>query len=868
MASSSRWTGLCASLWRFSGALALAATLVACSGGGDGTDGQDAAGGTDVASTDATGETIADVPSTDAPGPLDVPPGDGLPSDAPPPDVPPADVPPPDVPPADVPPADVPADVAPTDPCDPNRCTEAHRAVCDASDAAPGGYTCSCDLGYVEDENGDCVEDTESCTGAGDCDDGRFCNGAETCSPGAEGAAPNGCFAGQPPAIDDGDPCTADTCVEDADAVVHEALRCPSNAHCDPAQAECVCDAGFQMNEVGLCRACEVDPQEDNDSPATAKPAAQARGMRLSVDPADVDWYVIEACAGGTVSIEIYFDNQTGDINGYLYLIDGETLVASGTSTSADEAFSWVSDVDGDILLKVALDGGSCNLYSMNYTVTGCATCLDDLKEPNDDRASATEVGDAVGQTLVLGTGSPDWFHIDSCLDQQLRFGVRYDTTAGDVNVRLLPWDSDSSMAPAIFVDGGKEIAWTVNREGDYYFVVEAADDFTCLPYEVTLERSGCGAGDCESDALEDNDTPATAAALTGAAGLDLGVTAADPDWFTVDLCAGENITITPAPLTEPMTASQIRVAAMSADGGTVWSEGTAADITSARYTALVDEPLLVRVTTTAAECEPYRLEVNRSGCLACTDDANEDDDDVDSARPLAVDGEAPGMLCGHDEDWFVVTLCEGSSPRLSVYAGAGQGVVATDLLAADGVTVVGGVASGEGGAEIRLWGLEGGTYYVRHRLLADDGDPGLDYTLVLEEVCCPPDVAEPNDEPAAAVVPTAELSTAGFSVAPGAEDWFQIATCPDTTNDIEILYNAPDGFLDGVLLADDLTTVLAEGETTATGERFVYAGTAEGVAYLKVTGVVPPEGFDGGYCVQYSLYGEGGLNPCAEPAK
>ncbi|MFQ5514510.1 MAG: hypothetical protein ACE5FG_08715, partial [Myxococcota bacterium] len=69
------------------------------------------------------------------------------------------------------------------------------------------------------------------------CDDGLFCNGAETCSGTLD------CQPGTAPALDDGILCTADSCDEIADQVVHtpddtvcdDALFCNGAEFCDPA---------------------------------------------------------------------------------------------------------------------------------------------------------------------------------------------------------------------------------------------------------------------------------------------------------------------------------------------------------------------------------------------------------------------------------------------------------------------------------------------------------------------------------------------------------------------------------------------------------------------------------------------------------
>jgi len=92
-----------------------------------------------------------------------------------------------------------------------------------------------------------------ACTSDAACDDGVFCNGAERCAPNAADADELGCAPSAPLALDDGDPCTDDRCVEADGRVAHDrregcqAPACTRDGDC-PAPAEAcrgaVCDAG------------------------------------------------------------------------------------------------------------------------------------------------------------------------------------------------------------------------------------------------------------------------------------------------------------------------------------------------------------------------------------------------------------------------------------------------------------------------------------------------------------------------------------------------------------------------------------------------------------------------------------------------
>jgi len=77
----------------------------------------------------------------------------------------------------------------------------------------------------------DDVTDTCVCQTDNQCDDGLFCTGVETCVATA-------CQAGTPPVIDDGVPCTDDSCDDVNDVVVHTPndVNCDNGLFCDGAE--------------------------------------------------------------------------------------------------------------------------------------------------------------------------------------------------------------------------------------------------------------------------------------------------------------------------------------------------------------------------------------------------------------------------------------------------------------------------------------------------------------------------------------------------------------------------------------------------------------------------------------------------------
>ena len=101
----------------------------------------------------------------------------------------------------------------------------------------------------------------QTCSNAGDCNDGCTCNGVERCEEGV-------CVAGEDP-CDDGIECTTDGCDEEADACVYEtdATSCQDGNACN-GQEQCVVEVGclagprLSCNDGDPCTVGSCDPEE------------------------------------------------------------------------------------------------------------------------------------------------------------------------------------------------------------------------------------------------------------------------------------------------------------------------------------------------------------------------------------------------------------------------------------------------------------------------------------------------------------------------------------------------------------------------------------------------------------------------------
>ena len=141
------------------------------------------------------------------------------------------------------------------DACDDAIDTVTHTPVdasCDNGVTCDGVETCDVALGCLADpsvnmdDGVDCTLDLcDDVTGQiihvpdhAACSDGVFCTGSEVCD------VNQGCLPGTPPPVDDGIPCTVDSCDEETDTVIHvpDHASCQNGLFCD---GEEVCNAAM-----------------------------------------------------------------------------------------------------------------------------------------------------------------------------------------------------------------------------------------------------------------------------------------------------------------------------------------------------------------------------------------------------------------------------------------------------------------------------------------------------------------------------------------------------------------------------------------------------------------------------------------------
>jgi hypothetical protein len=176
----------------------------------------------------------------------------------------------------------------------------------------------------------------------------------------------------------------------------------------------------------------------------------------------------------------------------------------------------------------------------------------------------------------------------------------------------------------------------------------------TATPTATATQPSGC-----VDDGYEDNDSCQDAAPIIPGTYPNLKICSGDDDWFSVNLAAGETVTIT---ILFSNGQGDLDMALYDSDCAT--SRGAGATITDNErvvYTTPDGGIHSFKVYGFGGQSNSYDLIVE-SSATGCVDDGYEDNDTCQDAAPITP-GTYPGLrVCSGDEDWFAVDLKAGDT--------------------------------------------------------------------------------------------------------------------------------------------------------------------------------------------------------------
>ncbi|MCK4658278.1 MAG: trypsin-like peptidase domain-containing protein [Phycisphaerae bacterium] len=410
----------------------------------------------------------------------------------------------------------------------------------------------------------------------------------------------------------------------------------------------------------------DLEPNDTCESPATV---GQGSYPSLIVKSSDEDWYEIAVPASGQLAVDLTFTHANGDVDMKLYDVCGGTEVATSTSSTNDESFTYTnSGAASSFYLHVYLYSDTQNTYDMAITVSGggleydeCDVCF--------EAGDGTHNGDTSDNTG--STGDDTSCTPNDTIDEWICYTA---SCTGTATASLCGSDYDTSLAVFSACVSGElacnddacatqsEVSWEVTLGNTYYVRVSGYQGATGT-YQLVLscesDGSYCAAsGGCDEyiTSVQVGSIDNSGTACTGYAdytaqstimqiGTEYSITVTNGQPYTSDQCgiwvdwnrdydfddAGEAISVSGIPGGGPYTA----------------------DITPPAGASVGDTRMRIRITYTGdvvscgtatyGEVEDYTITVQDSPC------PGEGDCCVDNGTPGCEDTACCETVCAAD---------------------------------------------------------------------------------------------------------------------------------------------------------------------------------------------------------------------------
>lgn len=296
---------------------------------------------------------------------------------------------------------------------------------------------------------------------------------------------------------------------------------------------------------VGTGTACTADPFEGgagNDQPTTPTPAASVPiGPTLvgSICPGDVDWYEVTVAAGEALDAVLAFDAVALDFDLAIFDPSTNTLLAQSAGLQAPETVRVRAAANGSLLVRVQGFGNAVGTYNLTLSRLAPVDCTVDAFEPDDDVAAAPVLDvetSVVGAQRAICAADRDQYQVVLRDFERVVAHATYASSDLEVTLQVLDATGAVVKASSPLSTGGATV--TYDAQGDETVLVRATSRLNAAgTYVLDVGRENKVS--CAPDALEPNDTVATAASPPTADRV-LTICDYDEDYFTFTGVAGK----------------------------------------------------------------------------------------------------------------------------------------------------------------------------------------------------------------------------------------------------------------------------------------------------------------------------------------
>lgn len=282
-----------------------------------------------------------------------------------------------------------------------------------------------------------------------------------------------------------------------------------------------------------------------NETLETATPSGMVplnTTLLARVCPGDVDHLAVELDAGEGIDATLGFDSAEADLDLALFSASTGALLAQSAGIFQPEQLHYRSPYPQTVVLRVRGFGNATGPYSLALQKLPSFSCQADGDEPDDDVAGASLLAPGAsvsGAVRTLCAGDRDLYLVP--LEDFERVVVNAAFPPSELDVELNVYDEAGATLLRRSPDsaGGETLSW--DAQGNETVLVEVKALFNTQG-EYTLDLFRENQISCEPDALEPNNTPASAVTLPEAPDA-LTVCGSDQDYFAVEGAANKKLT-------------------------------------------------------------------------------------------------------------------------------------------------------------------------------------------------------------------------------------------------------------------------------------------------------------------------------------
>ncbi len=273
--------------------------------------------------------------------------------------------------------------------------------------------------------------------------------------------------------------------------------------------------------------ACPDDAAEDDDAREDARELRVGRSEQAYLCPDDADWRWLELNERARLSVQL--EPGRALVPEVQLWVPGEAEPRRVERSAQGEALGLSEDLAaGRYLLQIAGAAGSAGSYTL-VADAQALVCLPDALEPNESPEFAPLITESV-PGLTLCPGDEDWFEVQIEQGQTVELALQFHHRDGDLDMELLD-DGLRVLERADSETDDEQIARSEMAAGSYFVRVYGFLGQASTNYDLVLRVSD-PRDQCPPDALEPNDSAATASAAPEGGPQPAVLCSPDEDWY------------------------------------------------------------------------------------------------------------------------------------------------------------------------------------------------------------------------------------------------------------------------------------------------------------------------------------------------